>query len=130
MQIESPLQKPIQTKQHIVQMILSVATFILFFYLWRETSRISLKGLFHLGVNIGLCLEDIKTQVHHRENCDSAEIHRNTCQTNVHIVALHFFSEKLTFLKQLWPCTILHHPYTAITICSRSIGPTSMKFGM
>ena len=37
----------------------------------------------------------------------------------------HFFSEKLAFFKQLWTHTILHHPYIAIKICSRSIGPTS-----
>ena len=34
MQIESPLLKPTQNKQHIVQMILSVAIFMIFFYLW------------------------------------------------------------------------------------------------
>ena len=42
MQIESPLQKPIQNKQHIVQMILSVAIFILFFYLWPELTMVDL----------------------------------------------------------------------------------------
>ena len=41
MQIESLLQKPIQNKQHIVQMILRVAIFILFFYTWSSHYHVS-----------------------------------------------------------------------------------------
>ena len=61
---------------------------------------VSVKGLFHLGENIWWSLESDRNQVELYAKCDSMEMHRNACQTLVHIVMMLYISTLYRFL--LW----------------------------